>query len=258
MRVGSRLVSVIGRSVASAAMIAATLVSAGSAAQAVQGGSDAATGSRPFQVLVQGTNCGGSLISPRTVLTAAHCVSGVAVSNLSVRYNTVNRAGGSVIGVSSVRVNSSFSQSTHDYDVALLILSTAFTPGANAGVVPLASTVPTTGAAVQVSGFGFTTPLTPVLSQQLKIGTETIAGSTTCQGAYSPFTTRMLCAATTGVSACTGDDGGPLTYNGTLVGVVSFRQGSGLLDLGGCRANASPDVYASVPALRAFIDANTV
>ena len=89
----------------------------------IVGGSLVPTGSYPWTAALLGSNgsqfCGGSLIAPKWVVTAAHCSSSAA----SVRVGSVDRqSGGQVIRVIR-RIN--HPQYSTQNDIALLELETA-------------------------------------------------------------------------------------------------------------------------------------
>jgi len=221
----------------------------------VVGGVPAVSGDAPYQIAMLRSGsfiCGGSLIGPSKVLTAAHCVFGYEnqPTAFQVRYNTLNRETGPTIAVSKVVRHPNYSSSTIDYDVATFILATAFTPGANAAVVPLATQEPSNTAVLRLTGWGRLTgggvlPTALQKSEGLKI-----VSKADCQsrwGANNAITDRMLCAHSTTQSACNGDSGGPLVTGGQQVGVVSWGSSS-------CLHATFPNVYVHVPNTLAWIN----
>jgi secreted trypsin-like serine protease len=67
--------------------------------------------------------CGGTIIGAHTVLTAAHCTSEVAASDLRVRYGGTDRTAlPKSIPVTEIITHPSYNPSTSDSDFALLHL----------------------------------------------------------------------------------------------------------------------------------------
>jgi trypsin len=221
----------------------------------IVGGSETTIQNRPFQVLVQADGrlyCGGTIISPLTILTAAHCAT-LNANRYSIRAGSTNQYnGGVVIGVSQVIRHGSYNGNTFDYDIAVFILSSRLTYGSGIQAASLAAptyNVPD-GANVIVSGWGDLASGGSRYPDNLHQVTVPKVSQATCRGAYGAgsITDRMLCAGIVNRDSCQGDSGGPLTHNDVHVGVVSWGRG--------CALSGYPGVYASTANLRSWIDAN--
>lgn len=227
----------------------------------VVGGIIAAPGAWPWQVALvvaaqpnpnNGQFCGGSLIDPEWVLTAAHCV----VDNGFVSNPTdidvvlgINRlstgpttgSSGQRIDVAQVIPFSSFNEFTVDSDIALLRLATPATLTSTVSTIGLIgpgdSALVTPGAMATVTGWGNTIaqPIPGGMNfpDDLYQASMPIVSNAICNTSYSgQITNNMLCAgyASGGVDSCQGDSGGPLVVpNGSggwlLAGIVSWGNG---------------------------------
>jgi trypsin len=234
----------------------------------IVGGGNADPATHPFQValLFKRTSsnaraqfCGGTLVSPYLVVTAAHCTSFVRNPSSSVQVlvgtQSLNQ-GGQRVDVWRVSSHPSYNRRIYDYDVAVWELAT---PVTGIPFATLAGTQPTTaGTPLRVTGWGTLGSRgkpSPDLQQVDVPYVPTIAGSCNSE---TGVTARMLCAGTTGKDSCQGDSGGPLTidrgagYN-ELVGIVSFGNE--------CALEGYPGVYTNVADssinqfIRSFVDA---
>ncbi|XP_012286837.1 trypsin-1 [Orussus abietinus] len=220
------------------------------------GGQPAAIERYPYQVSIQYNgvhDCGGSIISNRWILTAAHCLVGKTPKALKIRIGSanVNQGGHLISGISSIIFHEMYDDDSYDYDVALIKLTKALPFSSSARAVTLASSssAVTTGLTAVVTGWGKTTP-TGSMSTRLQSLMVPIVDQKTCQKTYlhlNVVTDRMLCAGymTGGKDACQGDSGGPLVHNGRQVGIVSWGAK--------CASPGYPGVYTRVSSVRSWV-----
>ncbi|TDG50972.1 hypothetical protein AWZ03_002627 [Drosophila navojoa] len=220
----------------------------------VVGGSPAIFGAYPWQISLQLNGrhfCGGSLIEPDLVLTAAHCLLGNEnnVDELEIRAGTLMKSsGGSTAAVKSIKMHPKYNNTLKTYDVALLRLKSKLELSNSIKTIKLASSTPKHGAPAIVSGWGVTSfqgnrPNNMLYINTFIVGREQCASPQYRYGAKIKET--MICAATPNKDACQGDSGGPLVSDDVLVGVVSWGTN--------CAKPEYPGIYADVALLRDWI-----
>jgi len=231
----------------------------------IVGGTETAKNEYPWQVgLVSAAGqkpfCGGSIISAKTVLTAAHCIEDLSSANqvkvtVAEHDITDNSDGQETVDVCSIISHPNYDSPTVDNDFALLILcnplkfrrevSSVCLPEQEGSVYDKVTTT--------VTGWGSLSTDGQQADKLMGVNVNTL-GNAKCNDKYDGLIEdSMICATAPGKSACQADSGGPMTTREagnfySIIGVVSW----GL----GCASPDYPGVYSRVTKAKDWIVKN--
>lgn len=239
----------------SAAPAASDVVLGGFPVEAAQSPWTVALSSRDrFGGMRSGQFCGGVVVGPTTVVTAAHCVAedvlGAPPNRAGDLRVVVGRTDlysdqGREIAVRETWVNPAYDSATNAGDFAVLTLAEPLPEASAIGMAGPGDAAYRPGTEAVITGWGDTTGF-GAYPRRLRAAHVHVLADALCERAYPGsadgryLSASMVCAGEErgGRDACQGDSGGPLVAQGRLIGLVSWGSG--------CGRPGNPGVYTRV------------
>ncbi|KAF5287777.1 hypothetical protein FQA39_LY15713 [Lamprigera yunnana] len=216
------------------------------------GGENAEDGQFPYQVSIHlrgRHNCGGSIISVDSILTAGHCLEPYNHNDLTVRVGSTKNNEGDEHWVDYYALHGFFNPYNLENDIGFIKILTQISYNDKVQPIPLQIGEVDDGASCVVSGWGYTVypgGVVPLDLHYVDLVTHPLEKCKT-ESLYEVFDTNICTYTRHGEGTCHGDSGGPLAANGKQIGIVSWGEPCGV---------GYPDVFTKVSAYVDWINNN--
>jgi secreted trypsin-like serine protease len=220
----------------------------------IVGGSTAGVNQFPHKASLRSTAnahfCGGSIISNRWVLSAAHCTVGrSAASTIVVVGATSRTAGGIRHNVSRITNHGSYNANTIANDVCVIQTATTIAWASNVGSIPIGTGTVGGGVNGVIAGWGQTAHPGSAAANLMFLNKQTLTNAN-CQARHTVnnrpliFASTLCAGGSNNQGICMGDSGGGLIIGGAVHGIASWVIPCG---------RGFPDSYARVGSFTTWI-----
>ncbi|KAF5279179.1 hypothetical protein FQR65_LT03426 [Abscondita terminalis] len=207
--------------------------SAASSVDRIVDGDLATIGDYSYQVSFRhhlyGHYCGGSIIGTIWILTAAYCVDSLNEDALKTEVVVgTNKLswGGKSYWIKEVIPHEYYNPYLMECDIALLQLKEVIQFSDKVKIIPLLGSTPSDESTCQLSGFGFASQNCESSVKYMQAVNLAIMPLEECKKFYLEIfnvSSKIICTyKDKTISACPGDSGSPLIFNGRQIGVLPY------------------------------------